>query len=56
MNLPLVHRYIVGLSNDELIFYEKTTTTTTNRTKGPKKKGKKKNFIRRESNPGTKTP
>ena len=44
MNLPLVHRYIVGLSNDELIFYEKTTTTTTTtkRTKGPKKRGKKK--------------
>ena len=44
MNLQLVHRYILSLSKNELIFYEKKKTKRT------KKKEKKK---QRELNPGT---
>ena len=45
MNLQLVYRYVLSLSKNGNLFYEKTTTTTattTKQTKGPKK----------ESNPG----
>ena len=48
MNLPLVYRYILSLSKNEHIFYEKTKK----KPKGQKKK-RKKNFLQRESNPGT---
>ena len=46
MNLQLVYRYILSLSKNEHIFYEKK------KPKGQKKK-RKKNFLQRESNPGT---
>ena len=45
MNLQLVYRYILSLSKNEHIFYEKK------KPKGQKKKEKK--FLQRESNPGT---
>ena len=42
MNLQLVYRYILSLSKNENMFYEKkTTTTTTTTTTGQKKKEKK---------------
>ena len=41
MNLQLVYRYILSLSKNENMFYEKkTTTTTTTTTTGQKKKRK----------------
>ena len=46
MNLQLVYRYILSLSKNEHIFYEKTK-------KKQKGKKKEKNFLQRESNPGT---
>ena len=48
MNLPLVYRYILSLSKNEHIFYEKKK----NKNQKDKKK-RKKNFLQRESNPGT---
>ena len=44
MNLQLVYRYILSLSKNENMFYEKktTTTTTTTTTTGQKKKKEKK--------------
>ena len=43
MNLQLVYRYILSLSKNENMFYEKkTTTTTTTTTTGQKKKKKRK--------------
>ena len=45
MNLQLVYRYILSLSKNENMFYEKktmTTTTTTTTTTGQKKKKKSK--------------
>ena len=47
MNLQLVYRYILSLSTNEHIFYEKKKNQ-----KNKNKKGKK-NFLQRESNPGT---
>ena len=47
MNLQLVYRYILSLSKNEHIFYEKKK----NKPKSQKKR--KKNFLQRESNPGT---
>ena len=41
MNLQLVYRYILSLSKNENMFYEKKTTTTTTTTTGQKKKEKK---------------
>ena len=42
MNLQLVYRYILSLSKNENMFYEKKTTTTTTTTTGQKKKKKRK--------------
>ena len=42
MNLQLVYRYILSLSKNENMFYEKKTTTTTTTTTGQKKKKEKK--------------
>ena len=43
MNLQLIYRYILSLSKNENMFYEKkTTTTTTTTTTGQKKKKKRK--------------
>ena len=47
MNLQLVYRYILSLSKNKHIFYEKTKK----KPKGQKKEEKK--FLQRESNPGT---
>ena len=46
MNLQLVYQYILSLSKNEHIFYEKKKNQKD-------KKKRKKNFLQRESNPGT---
>ena len=48
MNLQLVYRYILSLSKKEHTFHEKTK-----KNQKDKKKKRKKNFLQRESNPGT---
>ena len=49
MNLQLVYRYILSLSKNENMFYEKNTKQT----KGPQNKKKRNEcFWRRKSNPG----
>ena len=38
MNLQLVYQYILSLSKNENMFYQKQNKTKQNKTKGPKRK------------------
>ena len=60
MNLQLVYRYILSLSKNENMFYEKNKTKQKpppppKKSKRQKEKKRKESFHRRESNPGPST-